>query len=405
MALYFYQALSKEGKKVRGYLDASSLHTVKEQLSKQGLFPVHIEPAREATREGLLQRLFAKGVTEKDKILFTKQLAVLLRSGVPLLQAIELLVEQFEGKLHKILVEVKDDIKGGSSFAEALKKYPKEFDKIYVQLVRAGEAGGMLETILERLTSYLERRQAIAKKISSALQYPMMQLSVAGLVVGVLLTFVVPQMAENFAAQGGDLPGPTKFLLAVSSLFTTYWLPLIVVLIGVVVGFRYWRNTEDGARKMDQLKLNLPMIRYFSKISAVVQFCYTLGMLTEGGVNLSESLDIVCNIIDNRILADALSQARDKIIKQGKIAQYLQQTGIFPPIAIYLIRTGEESGQLGSMLLTVAQDYEVELAELADSLTAKMGPILLLVMAVIVGFIVISIALPIMKMGELAGGF
>lgn len=402
MALYFYQAFSKDGKKVTGYLDAPTVANVKEQLSVQGLFPISIAPARQEQKQSFFQRLFSRGVSEKEKILFTKQLSVLLKSGVPLLQALELLVDQFQGGLRSILIAVKDDIKEGKSLADALKKYPKTFGNIYVQLVRAGEASGNLEKILDRLTDYLERREALSKKVKGALSYPLMQLGVAVLVVAVLLIYVVPQMTETFASQQKSLPGATVFLISISNFVRSYY--LLIALVGLIfaVALKAWRATPAGKKKIDKLMLRLPMIKYFAKMNAVVQFSYTLGMLIEGGVNLAESLDIVCNIIDNKILADALYQARDKIIKQGRIAQYLKQTNIFPPIAIYLIQTGEQSGQLDFMLLTVAQNYEVELSELTDSLAAKIGPLLLIVMAVVVGYIVMAVALPIMNMSQIS---
>ncbi|MDP3889129.1 MAG: type II secretion system F family protein [bacterium] len=403
MALYSYEAFSRDGTKVRGVIDAPSVASVKDQLSRQGFFPTKIELAKEEARYGFFRRLFMRGVTAKNKILFTKQMAILLKSGVPLLDALELLIEQFEGRLRTILVNVKDDIKEGISFADALKKYPKVFDSIYVQLVRAGEASGRLEIILERLTQYLERREEIAKRVRGAMQYPLMQLFVAVGVVIVLLVFVVPQMAESFSEQGKALPGPTQFLISLSNFITSHYLILIGIIIAIVSFYRYWRSTPGGARRMDKIKLRLPLIKYVTKTNAVVQFSYTLGMLMEGGVNLAEALDIVVNIIDNRILADTLSEARDKIVKQGKITQYLKQTNIFPPIAIHLINTGEQSGQLDTMLLTVAHNYETELVELIDGLTAKLDPIMLIVMALVVGFIVMSVALPIMQMGQLAG--
>ena len=358
MALYSYEAFTKEGKKTRGTLDASSLASAKEQLSKQGLFPISITVARKGVPVGLWTRLFGRGVSTKEKILFTKQLAVLLKSGVALLQAIELLIDQFEGRLHSILIAIKDDLKAGTSLADAMNKYPRVFDTIYVQLVRAGEASGRLEVILDRLTEYMERRESIRKKVKAALQYPIIQLVITVGVVVILLTQVVPQLQTLFTAQGKDLPATTKFLLASSSFIKNNYLIIIVVLLLIVISFQYWRRTPRGAYIYDTIKLKLPVIKYITKTNAVVQFCYTLGILLEGGVNLAEALDIVVKIIDNRILADALRQARDKIIKQGKIAEYLKQTGVFPPIAIYLIRTGEETGQLDQMLLTVAKNYE-----------------------------------------------
>lgn len=397
MALYVYQAFSKDGKKITGTIDAPTIQSAKEQLSKQGIYPIAVTLSSPEATMPWYRRSFMRNITPKEKILFTKQLAVLLKSGVPLLQALELLTEQFEGSLKTMLVNIKDEVKEGISFADALKKYPKAFDNIYVQLVRAGEASGRLEIILDRLTAYLERRAEIRKRVRSALTGPIIQMVVAVIVIVVMLYFVVPSMAESFAEAGQELPLPTKILLALSSIFTGYlWLIALIFLIGYL-SFRWWKSTPSGAYAIDKFKLKLPIFGYFAKTNAIVQFCYTLGMLLEGGVNLAESLDIVVNIIDNKVLAQELREARDKIIKQGKIAQYLKQTGIFPPIATYLISTGEQTGQLDTMLLTVAKNYEDELGEYADSLSAKLGPILLIVMAFVVGFIVISLMLPMIQ--------
>lgn len=401
MALYVYQAFSKDGKKITGTIDAPTIQSAKEQLSKQGIYPIAITLSSPEAALPWYKRSFTKNITPKEKILFTKQLSVLLKSGVPLLQALELLTEQFEGSLKTMLVNIKDEVKEGISFADALKKYPKAFDNIYVQLVRAGEASGKLEIILDRLTSYLERRAEIRKRIRSALTGPVIQLIIAVVVVAVLLYFVVPSMAENFAEGGKELPFSTQILLGISAVFTKYlWLVLLIGILGYLA-FRWWKSTSAGAYAFDKFKLKLPFFGYFAKTNAIVQFCYTLGMLLEGGVNLAESLDIVVNIIDNKVLAQELREARDKIIKQGKIAQYLKQTGIFPPIAIYLISTGEQTGQLDTMLLTVAKNYEDDLGEYADSLSARIGPVLLIIMAVVVGFIVISLMLPMIQQASL----
>lgn len=400
MALYSYRAFTKAGKQISGNIDASSQQEVKDRLLQQGTYPISIELARGGARGNWLSQLFAGGIKPKDRILFTKQLAVLLKSGIPLLQAVELLIDQMSGNLRQILITVKDDLKEGSSFADALKKYPKAFDNIYIQLVRAGEASGKLEVILERLTGFLERKEEMRSRISSALSYPLIQLAVAALVVGVMLIWVVPNMIESFAESGQKLPGATKLLISISDFLTGHYLVLLLITITLFFGYKYWSATASGKRALDTVKLRIPIIRYFSRTGAVVQFSQTLGMLIESGVNLSEALDIVVQITSNSILKDALNAARDKIIKQGKIAQYLSETKLFPPIAIYLIKTGEQSGQLDFMLLTVAQNYEEDLKEAADGLASKISPILLLLMAFIVGFIVIAIALPIMKMGE-----
>jgi type II secretory pathway component PulF len=397
MALYTYEAFSKEGKKISGVIDAPSAEALREQLTKQGLFPIKIELSGGVSTGGILKRLFEKKITTKDKILLTKQLATLLKSGVPILQAIELLTEQFEGGVKTMLVRIKDDVKEGMSFADALSKYPKVFEKIYIQLVRAGEATGKLETILERLTVYLERREATTKKVKGAMQQPIIQIVVAVGVVGVLVTKVVPQMAKNFTSKKAALPWPTAFLLSLSDFMISYFLIIIVAVIGIVVAFRFWIATPVGGRQFDQIKLHIPLIKYLSKTNAVVQFSYTLGLLLEGGVNIADALDIVVSIIDNRVLAGALRKARDNIVKEGKIAEYLQQTKMFPPIAIYLIKTGEQTGELANMLLTVADNYEKDYVELIDRVTGLIAPIMLFVMAGIVGFIVMAIALPMIE--------
>lgn len=402
MALYSYQSLSKEGKKISGFLDASSLQDAKAKLYSRGLYIVSISTAEGDTGRPWYKRLFEGGVSLKDKIMFTKQLAVLLRSGIPLLQTLELLIDQFEGKMRSIIVDLKDGVKEGLSLAEGLKKYPKFFDNIYIQLVRAGEATGKLEVILDRLALFLEKKQALQSKIKSALRYPMIQLSVVILVVIFLLTFVVPRIAQIFIDAGSQLPTPTRIVMAASNFLQHHYILLLILVISLSSAFIYWKASPSGAKTLDKIKLKLPMIKFFSKTNAVVQFSKTLGMLLEGGVNLSEALDIVCNIVTNRVLADQLNEAKDKIIKEGRIAEYLKQTKIFPPIAIYLIRTGEQSGELAKMLLTVGDNYEQELSELTDKLTGTMEPIIMAFMAIVVGFVVIAVATPIMQMSQLA---
>lgn len=404
MALYYYQALSKDGKKLKGQIDASSLQNARELVSKRGLFLVSIDIAIDITK-GLpwYKKILQKKVSLKDKILFTKQLSVLLKSGIPLLQSLELLIDQLEGQLKSILINVKDGVKNGKSLADGLSRYPKVFDNIYVQLVRAGEATGKLETILDRLTTYLERREEIQKKVKGALSYPMIQLSVVLVVVTFLMAFVVPRLVGTFKSQGQELPLPTRILLGISDFITGHYIILLILIIMLIATFIYMKSQPWGQLFLDKLKLKLPLIKYFTKMGAVVQFCRTLGMLLESGVNLSDALDIVSKIINNKVLTTAIVAAKDKIIKEGKITQYLSETGLFPPVAIYLIRTGEQSGELDQMLLVVANNYEDELSDFSDGLAAKLNPIMLIVMALVVGFVVISIALPIMNMSKLAG--
>lgn len=406
MALYTYQALSKDGKRVNGNLDAASPQAARAQLIRLGLYPVKVTPSTGAgsTTGRSWSSFLTRGVSPRDKIFFTKQLALLLKSGVPLMQSLELLTDQTEGYLRTIVIALKDNIKEGRSLADSLEQYPRVFDSTYVQLVRAGEASGRLEIILNRLTTYQERRQEVSRRIKKATSYPLFQLGFILVIVAGLLYFVVPKITGTFASEGTPLPTPTRILVALSDFMRHYYWAIILGL-GLIYGaYRWWRSTPSGKRAIDSLKLKIPIVRYFAKMGAVVQFSRTLGMLIEGGVNLAEALSIVSKIVDNKILADVLNEARENIIKQGRIADYLKKTKLFPPVAIYLISTGEESGQLDTMLITVAEYYESELSDFSDSLSSKLGPLMTLIMALIVGFIVISIVLPIMKTGEIAEG-
>jgi type II secretory pathway component PulF len=349
----------------------------------------------------LWQQLTEKPVDQKMVVLFTKQLAVLLRASVPLLQAIELLTEQFDGKFRRILIAIKDSLKGGESLAKELSKHPKVFSNVYIQLVKAGEASGKLEMILERLVSYLERTEETKKKVTKAMRQPIINIVMAVLVVIGLLTFLVPKLTATFSSMKMELPLATRILIAMSDFLKNNTLELLVGLVASALVFIYWRSTAKGKYQWDALMLWFPLTSYFSRTKAVVQFSKTLGMLIESGVNLSEALDIVCNIVENKVLTVKLNRARDNIIKEGKIAKYLSETGIFPKIGLYMISTGEQSGKLGQMLMTVGDDYEVALAELSDGLTDQIGPIMTIGMGAIVVFILMAVLMPMMGMSDM----
>ena len=313
MALYSYKSLSKNGKNIKGLIDASSVSDAKVKLNAQGLYLIDISVAD--SYEQPWYKSIRKGVSLKDKILFTKQLAILLHSGVPLLQSLELLIEQFEGKMRSILVSLKDGVKEGISLADGLSKYPKIFDNIFVQLVKAGEATGKLEVILERLALFLEKKQILQSKINSALRTPIIEMVLIGFVVIGLLTFVVPKIMEIFEGAGSNLPWPTRIVMNISGVIQAHYILLLVSFVGTVGAFWYWKSTASGAKLLDKIKLKLPLIKFFARTNTVVQFSKTLGMLLDGGVSLSEALNIVCNIVTNRVLADELLAARDNIIE------------------------------------------------------------------------------------------
>ena len=405
MPLFKYDSFSRRGTKISGTIDAASMQTAKEILQGQGLMPVKIEEIGVEKKGSFFAGLFEKKIDTKTKVIFTKQLGVLLRSGVPLLQTFELLLEQFDGKFKRVLINIKDGIKGGETLASQLGKYPRIFSNVYVQLVKAGEASGKLHVILQRLVEYLEKEEETRKRVKKAMSYPIFMLTFSFAVIIGLITFLVPRITELFIkmGRGGDLPGPTLFLKNTSDFILGNFTLISVVLLTTIVLFLYWKSTKAGRYKLDEIFLRLPLTAYFSRTKAVVQFSKTLGMLLESGVNLSEALDIVCNIVDNKVLTGRLQAAKDKIIKEGKIAKYLKETGIFPNVATYMISTGEQSGKLSDMLLTVGSDYEVALADLTDGLVAKIGPVMTIFTGLIIAFIVLSVFLPIMEMGNIPG--
>jgi type II secretory pathway component PulF len=403
MPLYRYDAFDKAGKTVRGTVESSSMEGVQDILRKKGLFLTSVILADSPEVGFSFQSLFEKSVDAKTKILFTKQLAVLLRSGVPLLDGIGLLIEQFEGRMRRILIDIKDRLKGGESLASGLSAYPTIFPKVYIQLVKAGEASGKLELILERLVDYLQTEEERRKRIKKAMSYPIMLLSFSTIIVTGLLTFVVPTIAGTFSETGKDLPLPTQILLGISEFLTNYYPFILAFLALLTFLFLTWRKSQSGRARIDKLKISMPLFSYITRTGVVVRFSKTLSMLLDSGVNLAEALDIVVNIIDNTVFTRILKKARDKIVKEGKIAQYLKETNIFPSIASYMISTGEQSGKLADMLLNVGKEYEVELAERTDALVATINPILMFFMGGIIFFIIISIMLPMVQMGETLG--
>lgn len=395
MPFYRYQALNSQGSTVKGTLEAASINDAKDILRGKKLMPTAIALAVAYQEEGFsFGQLFQRGVDEKSVLVFTKQLGVLLSSGVPLLNAIELLSHQFTGKFRQILVSIKDDLSSGKSFAYALSKYPKQFSSVYVQLVRAGEASGKLENIMERLFTYMEGEADIRKRTKKALAYPIFMISFSIVLTLGLIVGLVPMFGGIFKELGVTPPPITQNLQAISTFLQQYWLLIITVLLGGVIFAWFFFTREAGKRWLDYMSIKFPLTAYFARTSAVVQFSKTLGMLLASGVNLAEALDIVCNIVNNSVLVDALKAARDNIIKEGKITYYLRQTNIFPPIALYMIETGEQSGELASMLLNVGHDYEVELRDLIDSIISKINPVMLFIIGGVVVLMIGGIFLP-----------
>jgi type IV pilus assembly protein PilC len=400
MPLYRYTALDKSGKKISATLDANSKQHLKDVLKGQGILMASCELAQQRSQGSSLDSLFATSVPEHVTFLFTRQLFVLVRAKLPLLKSIELLSEQFSGRFAKILIDIKDDLKAGSSFAASLEKHADVFPVFYTQLVYAGELSGNLELVLGRLTKYLQRNIESSKKVSDAMIQPLFLLAASVLISVGALVFLVPSLKTMFAQFGGDLPGPTQALIELSDFFTSSWPTILAIFLTLAVSFIAWKRTRSGKFYIDKTLLKLPLISHYTKTKAVVQFSKTLGVLLESNASLPASLEIVSNIINNRVLVEALNTARENIIKEGKIARYLAETKIFPPIAIYMIQTGEESGDLAQMLTIVGSDYEAELDEMVDKGISMINPAMMILIAIILMWLMAAIMLPTLSLSN-----
>ncbi len=406
MALYSYQAFSKDGKRLTGHLEAASMQVARDQLSKQGLYPVSVllKPQEQLTG-GFLQRLFQSPMTLKDKIFFTNQLSVLLKSGIALPDALRLMIEQSPKNLRPMITRLCEELKEGASFTHALSLYPASFPPLYVQLVKAGEASGQMEKVLARLAVFLAEQDEFNKSVSAAIRGPLIQLGLVFVVAGFLLTLIVPKIAEVFKSMGGkSLPMITRVVLKISDVLVHNYIRVGIVLGIVFVLYQIWSHSTSGRLTIDKLKLKLPLIKYFTRTQAVVQFTQTLGLLLESGVNIAEALDIVVQIVDNQILVTALKKARDSIIKQGKVTEYLQRTGLFSNVSIHLIGTGEQSGALDVMLIQVGNYNQEELQEYARGMTALLNPLSMLILAGVVGTIIFAVMAPLLNMSSMMGG-
>jgi len=407
MPVYEYEALDASGKSVAGNIDADSPKEARHKLRMENLFTRSIAEAEDTvalTSEVQLRKIL-KRIKQKDIASTTRQLATLLRSGMPLVQSLSAIIEQLERHpLQKPMLEIREKVNAGSSFADALADHPKLFSNLYVGMVRAGESAGALETILQRLADYLEKSLKQRNRLRSVMVYPIVMLFVGGAVLTFLMTFVVPTLTKLFTEMGRDLPLPTLILIAVSGFMKSY--KILIVLAGIVVGIialkKYIRK-DNGRFKYDSFRLRLPVIGPLIRKSCMVRFARTLGTLMAGGVPLLQALEIVGNVVGNAVIGKALEEAKDSITRGEPVSDPLKKSKQFPPIVTHMIAVGEASGNLEEMLFNVADAYEDEVETSINSLTTLLEPIIIIVMGVIVGFIVLSILLPIFDMNKLAG--
>jgi len=397
MNTYRYTAKDKNGHTVIGILDGTSETEVADILHQKGLVVVSVEPVRKK-----ILKTGDKNIKLDDLVVFSRQLATMIDSGVPLVQSLGILGEQIENKnLKDVVIMVRQDIEAGMSFYDALAKHPNVFPELFINMTKAGEASGTLNEVLDRLATYLEKTAALTRKISAALVYPAILISMAVLITAGLLLKVVPIFKEIFSSFGGQLPLPTRILIETSNILSRYFLPLAVLL--VILGFLFKRyiSTEKGRYNFDNLKLKIPVIgKLFHKV-ALAKFSRTFSTLVRSGVAILNALDIVAKTAGNKVIEEAVLECRSAVREGELISRHLSKTGVFPPMVCRMIGVGEQTGQLEKMLSKIADFYDEQVDAAVTGLTSMIEPIVIVFLGLIIGGIVISLFLPIFKITEI----
>ncbi|MFW6052976.1 MAG: type II secretion system inner membrane protein GspF [Desulfosalsimonas sp.] len=409
MPIYEYTALNAKGKTVTDIIDAESTAAARQKLRASRIYPVSIKEVYETGRQagydisGWLKP-FSNRVSAGELAIMTRQLATLLGAGFPLVSAVYTLIPQTRSqKLRQALAHIKDAIEEGSNFAAALRQYPDIFSEIYVNMVGSGESSGTLELVLNRLADITERQQAITNSVRSAIAYPILMFFVGTLILVFLLTYIVPSITSIFDDMNQALPIPTLILINVSEFLKNGWWIILIAAAGAILILRRIKQTDQGSYAFDRLTLKLPLAGELKTKLATARFARTLGSLLENGVSLMAALDIVKNIVGNRVIADAVKNSAINVEKGGALAKSLEASNVFPHIPIQMIQVGENSGELEAMLAKIADIYENEVESTVSAMTALLEPLIILFMGVVVGFIVISICLPIFEMNQMVG--
>lgn len=404
MPTFAYKAKSAAGAVTEGVLEAAEQKVAVDRLRAQKLTILEINEAG-----GGLGEMFGKlnpfkpKVKSYDLVLFSRQLSTLVSAGVPIVQGLTILENQMENPAFKsVLGRVRTDIESGLSISDALHKHPKAFPELYTSMVKAGELGGILDTILERLSSYLEGSEALKSKVKGAMVYPVVVLFVAGCITIFLLSFVVPRIGAIFESFDAELPFITQMLLGASKFVKSNLLYIAVSPIAGFYGFKKLYATSAGQRKVDEIMLKLPVFGILLKKMAVSKFTRTLGTLIKSGVPIMQGLETVAATAGNVIVAKAVFDARDSVREGGRLADPLKKSGIFPPMVTQMISVGEETGSLDIMLTKIADFYDGEVDSAVKALTSMIEPMVMVVMGVVIGFIVIAMFLPMMSLGDIA---
>ena len=390
---FSWEGKDKAGKTIRGELRAVSEAAVNATLRRQGIL---VQKVKAVKRKG------GGSVTSKDISLFTRQLATMMKAGVPLLQSFEIVSKGASNPaVAKLLTDIKTDVETGSSLAAAFRKFPLHFDNLYCNLVQAGEAAGILETLLDRLATYQEKTLAIKSKIKSALFYPIAIIAVAFIITAVIMIFVIPAFKEVFTNFGADLPAPTLMVMAISDWFVAYWYIIFPIIGGGIYGFlEAWKRSTAVQQFMDKLMLKMPVFGHLVRISTVARWTRTLSTMFAAGVPLVEALDSVGGASGNYVYAEATKRIKQEVATGTSLTVAMQNTNVFNNMVLQMVSIGEETGALDGMLSKVADFYEAEVDDAVEALSSLMEPMIMVVLGTLIGGMVIAMYLPIFKMGQ-----
>jgi len=396
---YVWEGKDRKGNKSKGELTGPSLALVKAQLRKQGIIPDKVKKKPKPLFGG------SKKITPFDIAMLTRQLATMMKAGVPLVQSFDIVADGLENRgLQELVISIRNDISSGTSFAGSLRKHPRYFDDLYCNLVDSGEKAGALEQMLDRIATYLEKTETLKKKVKKAMTYPIAVVVVAIIVTAILLVKVVPQFESLFQGFGADLPVFTQFVIGISEWMQQWW---FIVLLGMVAAIFLFRESRRRSRKfsdfIDKYMLKLPIVGEILDKSAVAKFGRVLSTTFAAGVPLVDALDSVAGATGNAVYRDAVLRIKNDVSSGTQLQASMRQQDVFPVMAVQLTAIGEESGNLDDMLRKVAEHYEGVVDDMVDNLTALMEPMIMVVLGVLVGGLIIAMYLPIFQMGQVVG--
>ena len=398
MPVFVWEGKLADGTVKKGEVDAESKASVNSVLRRQRIIPIKIKSKPKKII------LFKQKVKTKELVIFVRQFATMINAGLPLVQCLEILgVQQENAEFKRILITIRQDVEGGSTFADALKKHPQVFDVLFVNLVAAGELGGVLDVILNRLALHMEKAEAIKGKVKSAMVYPIIVVCVAVIVVAVLMIFVIPTFSEMFLSFGGTLPAPTLIVIGMSNFFRGYWWVMACIIVGFLAAFKYASKVPKIRYQMDRIILKLPLFGPLLRKVAVAKFSRTLSTMISSGVPIMDGLEITSKSSGNMVIEEGIKNVRQAISEGKPMAEPLEATGLFPGMVVQMVSVGEATGALDNMLSKIADFYDEEVDAAVSALTASLEPLLMVFLGGTIGFLVVAMYLPIFKMGAVVG--